>query len=228
MILFFTWPVYPGLADAPPDRDFTGRIQRVVQEYVEQHLEAGEILVDCSPYGRVEGMEGTTEIRVVPASKGLRAGSRIIRCGFFEDGRLLRAFNVRAEIRTYEKVVVSNRSLPFQAVVAREDLSLEKRETTALSQKCYTSLQEVVGLRTKRIVQAGETLCENTLEPQPLIPRGQKVAMHFMKGTLEIELPGRAREDGLLGETIRVRCLETRKCFEARVIDANTVVVNLL
>jgi flagella basal body P-ring formation protein FlgA len=60
-----------------------------------------------------------------------------------------------------------------------------------------------------------------------VVRNGEKIDMRFQKGMLEIVLPGLAREDGALGEEIRVKCIETKKIFEGRVINAETVYVKL-
>jgi len=70
-------------------------------------------------------------------------------------------------------------------------------------------------------------ITENLVERLPVIARGGGVDIRFKRGLLEITTPGIARQDGKIGDEIRVKCVESKKSYTAKVIDAKTVLVNL-
>ena len=88
-------------------------------------------------------------------------------------------------------------------------------------------LKELSGLRTTRLIQAGDVITENLVETLPVITRGGGVEIRFKRGLLEITTPGIARQDGKIGDEIRVKCVESKKSYTAKIIDAKTVLVDL-
>lgn len=61
------------------------------------------------------------------------------------------------------------------------------------------------------------------LAPRPLVKKGAVVEARVEQGTLNISLPALALQDGREGELIRVRNLQSRKDFNARVTHENVV-----
>ncbi len=167
------------------------------------------------------------KIKVLPSHKLVHKGLQIIKCGFFRNGQHLKTLNVNTRIRTFERIVVSKTRLGRFALVSPEDLQLAKLETTNLAKKTFSMLKELSGLRTTRLIQAGDVITENLVETLPVIARGGGVEIHFKRGLLEITTPGIARQDGKIGDEIRVKCVESKKSYTAKVIDAKTVLVDL-
>lgn len=166
------------------------------------------------------------EVQVLPSKRRPRTGLQLVRCGAFENGRLQTMFRVKLRVRTYQDIVVATEQLDRHAVVQASQLALARRETTRLQHDPFTEIHKVVGLRTRRIVRSGEALTGDMLEAQPLIRAGDPLTIHFRRGSLEVTMPGMARQDGQAGEEILVKCLETRRTFHAVVYDATAVIVN--
>jgi flagella basal body P-ring formation protein FlgA len=220
-----------GQVRSAPIQVLDQRIKLAIEKYVHQNfgLTKGEVVIESHPFNAtLENQNLNGEIKILPTRDKIRKGNQILKCGYFQKGKLIRTINLRVNIRTFETIVVSKRALPRQTILKKEHLTFDRRETTKVLRKFYTSMDELLALRTKRFIQLGEIITENMVEPPPLISRGKQVNIHFIKDTLEIIVPGLARQDGYLGENIRVRCLETNKNFKAKVVDSNKVIVNLL
>ncbi len=206
------------------------RVRAAVSHYAVEKLRlpAQDVVVEFPDLSqRVKTLSAAGEPRVLPSQRGIRRGIQILRCGIFAGTELVQAFRLKVRIRTFGNVPVSKHQLPRHAVVTKDDFVWQRRETTRLNRHVQVSEKEIVGKRTRRIVQADEILTDSLLEPLPVVARGNNVDIYFHKGALEIVLPGVARQDGAVGETIRVKCLETRKEFEAKIVDSSTVIVNL-
>ena len=205
-------------------------IKRAIENFVLQKLEMSknEILMEFPKLDKyLQGITYTGEIRVLPSQNRLRTGNQIIKCGIFQQGQLKETLKVRVRIRTFQNVVVNKEKLGRHEILERSKINLSRRETTNILQKVYTTTDELVGLRTKRIIQPGEIITDKLVEPLPLITIGSEIDIYFQKGSLEIILPGISREDGYLDEEIRVKCSETKKLFKGKIIDSNTVIVKL-
>ena len=167
------------------------------------------------------------EIKILPSRKPVHKGLQLIKCGLYRNRQYLKTLNVNTRIRTFQSVVVSKTKLGRFTILSSEDLQLARLETTRLTKKTFSSLKEMSGLRTTRLIQTGDVITENLVETLPVIARGGGVDIRFKRGSLEITTPGVARQDGKIGDEIRVRCVESKKSYTAKVIDAKTVLVNL-
>ena len=195
------------------------------------HLPRKDFLIEISDFKRADArVRSFDKIEILPSRRPIRKGIQMVRFGLFDGTRLLKDFQAKVRIRTYENiVVVSGANLARYKVIHAEDLLLSRRETTKLkADKYYKAVTDLIGLRTRRLLKEGDIIAPNWVETIPLINRGSEVEIHFSKGPLNIVLPGIAREDGRPGKTIRVQCLENRRSYQAKVIDSHTVKVSLL
>lgn len=208
----------------------TGQLKTTIEKYVLRKLQLSkdELILEFPNLENQTAAKITfDEIKIIPSQKPVHKGVQLIKCGLFRNGQYLKTLNVNTRIRTFEKVVVSKTKLRRFAVVSPEDLQLARLETTHLTKKTFSSLKELSGLRTTRLIQAGDVITGNLVETVPVIARGGGVQIRFKRGMLEITTPGVARQDGKIGDEILVKCVESKKSYLAKVIDANTVLVNL-
>ncbi|MFQ5770617.1 MAG: flagellar basal body P-ring formation chaperone FlgA [bacterium] len=229
-ILWQHFDVNTILAQSAASQITVQKARDTIEQFVLRNLNlpAEDVLIEISDIEeKLEAKVNFDELQVLPSQNRIHKGIQMIKCGLFYHTQLQKIVRVKVRIKTIQTVVVSKVSLQRHTILEPETLTLNRRETTNIKQKIYTSIAEVAGLRTRRIIQTGEIISKNLVETIPVIQRGSEIEIRFQKGTLEITLPGVAREDGQLGENIRVKCLENKKNYHAEVIDSNTVTVNL-
>ncbi len=197
---------------------------------VRLNLPRNDFLMEISDFNRTAEQDlPFDKIEILPSRRPIRKGVQMVRFGLFEGTRLLKDFQAKVRIRTFQNIVVAKTKLTRHKIIRAEDLMLNRRETTKLkADRFHTLMSAVIGLRTKRLTKEDGVIAPNGVETVPLINRGSEVEIHFSKGPLNIVLPGIAREDGHSGKSIRVQCLENRRSYQANVIDSHTVKVNLL
>ncbi len=152
---------------------------------------------------------------------GLTPFQVILRTADGEEKRLW----VNADIRVYTQVVVARHPIARLRRIAEEDLSLERRNRASLSPDTFTSVQEVVGKRTRRFIQVGDPIRLSQVEVPPVVRRGDLVTITLENEVIRITARGKVMENGRPGEMIRVRNLSSGKNLFARVIDGKTVKV---
>ncbi len=208
----------------------TEQLKVTIEKYVLHKLQLSkdELLLEFPNLEKQNAAKiACDEIKILPSRKPVRKGLQFIKCGLYRNGQYLKTLSVNTRIRTFQNVVVSKTKLGRFTVVSPEDLQLARLETTSLTKKTFSSLKEMSGLRTTRLIQTGGVITENLVEKLPVITRGSGVDIRFKRGALEITTAGVARQDGKIGDEIRVKCVESKKSYTAKVIDAKTVLVNL-
>jgi flagella basal body P-ring formation protein FlgA len=142
------------------------------------------------------------------------------------NGRLEKKAWATAEIEVNQEVVVSNHSLKRYDFITQDDVRLEKMNIAELPPGVITDLQEVIGKRTKRMVEEGTPLRLRFIETPPLVKRGDLVTILAESEALKITTQGVVTESGCAGEMVKVINVNSRKELFARVRDARTVEVD--
>jgi flagella basal body P-ring formation protein FlgA len=77
----------------------------------------------------------------------------------------------------------------------------------------------------KRSLPGGSPLSRWDLKPLGGIEAGDRISIRFQRGTVRLEMPGRAMGSGDVGDTIPVRALDPARQFRGVVVDAKMVEV---
>lgn len=134
---------------------------------------------------------------------GLRPGRSVVgvRCNGSKPWKIY----VPVKIATLQPVVVLKRPVSKGQMIAAEDLALSERDTARMHKRYFTDTQGLIGMRSKRALQAGKILTANMLAANQLIKRGGQVQILAQTGGLQVRMKGRALESAGRGQPIRVR-----------------------
>ncbi len=142
------------------------------------------------------------------------------------DDRLYNKSTVRFKVRVYEQVAVVGQTLPVKHIVTRDDLHLEKLDTSKLSPGYITNIDTVLGLETRRILQNGTPLNTYMLEKPIIIKQLAMINIISNVNGIVVKTSGQALQDGREGNVIRVKNISSNKVVAGKVIDGSTVEVS--
>ena len=98
-------------------------------------------------------------------------------------------------------------------------------KVAALGSVVITDINEIVGKRARRNIQAGEFLRPDLIEMPPLVKRGDMVVIVAESKGLKVTAIGEVKSAGRLGERVKVVNLDSNKRLSAWVVDNKTVKV---
>ena len=124
---------------------------------------------------------------------------------------------VTLELKLYDKVLVARRDLKRGENLSRSDFNLITKEVSRLRANLVNKTTPVEFFRVRRTIKSGEILTANKIEGIPAIKKGDKIVANLVSGNILITLDAIAKQDGLIGEKIRITA--DRKIFKAEVID---------
>lgn len=131
-----------------------------------------------------------------------------------------RALPVR--LRWFQPAPVATRPLKKGDVLREGDLFLRTVERDSL-RDIPSSLEGLLGSRLARDVPAGSPLTRSDFEALPLVERRDRVILRARSGSLVVVASAQALDSGALGETVRVRNMESRVVVEAVVVGPGVV-----
>ncbi len=103
------------------------------------------------------------------------------------------------------RVVVPARNIARGEILAESDVVYQSIATTGASLGALSSVDDVVGLETRRVLRAGETIRASDLRRPILVSKGATVTMSFVAPGITLTATGRAMSEGGMGETVTVQ-----------------------
>jgi flagella basal body P-ring formation protein FlgA len=128
-----------------------------------------------------------------------------------------------AYIEVSQEVVTTVRPIARHEVIAPGDVRLTRVPLERATQRMITNAEEVIGKRARRPLQANAAIRPSEVEGAPLVRKGDVVLILVDSPLLKITAMGEALEQGVHGETIRVRNVTSSREIRAVVVDQKTV-----
>jgi flagella basal body P-ring formation protein FlgA len=150
-------------------------------------------------------------------------GALNVEVEFRKDDRVEGRCSASFVVRTHRMVLVAARTLDRNMQVTASDVREQWMETTELPEEIIVGMDQLAGMRTRRIVTEGSVIPAGALEPVPLVMHGQVVRLVVRRGPVTLSTQAIARADGRRGEIIPVQQMGTHGRLKAKVTDAQTV-----
>ena len=106
----------------------------------------------------------------------------------------------RADVR----IVVPVRDIARGETIAESDLTFAMAPAQGLMPNTTTSMDSLVGMQTRRVLRAGESVRGDDVRQPVLVLKGSTVTMSFEAPGVLVTATGRAMSEGGLGETVTV------------------------
>jgi len=152
-------------------------------------------------------------------------GSFSVPIVFKVDKEITSRVRVMAKTSLVTPVVISVYPIRRGEIISRDKIQAVKRDLSRLPAGLFTRPEELIGKRARRAIGANQIIYKNMVEIPPVIRRGQRVEIVAESPTLKITAPGKAKEDGHIGEIVKVENLISRKIVVGKVIDETRVEV---
>ncbi len=178
------------------------------------------------PWATVTVPDEVLSLKIMDLPSGGISPSFILRTEVYAGNELFGAWQIPIQARIWKEVYVT-RSAVFRGQSPLEaDLVRERRDVLTL-RDAITGFPEQDGIEFAESVPPGQPLLVRHLKIRTAVKRGKVVEGLFRDGLMSISLKVEALEDGIPGQTIRVRNLQTRKEFRGKVQNEQTILLML-
>jgi flagella basal body P-ring formation protein FlgA len=141
------------------------------------------------------------------------------------DGREALKVHAPATIEVWSDVVLTVKPLGKYQPIEADDIIVKKMNLARVPANVVVRADQVLGLRARHSIAANCLLRNDQIESLPVIRRGDVVQMIAESDVLKVAAKGMAKENGAVGERIRVMNLRSRKIIYAQVLNEQTVQV---
>jgi flagella basal body P-ring formation protein FlgA len=118
-------------------------------------------------------------------------------------------------------VVVAIQPIGRGDVITAAHLELQTIDyvpSTNQRRSTYGSIEQLVGREARQPIQAGEIVFTDKVQEPVLVKRGDLISITTHGGGIRVRTTARARQDATKGELVQVESLDTRECFDVRVV----------
>jgi flagellar basal body P-ring formation protein FlgA len=167
-------------------------------------------------------------LKALPPKNDKLLGDVTLEIVVLHQGQPLKRLKVDGVVRLKRLVVCTTRPLRPQETIGPGDIQVMPREVTGLNlDDFFSSTDQVLGHILAKGLGPQEIITSRHLSNQPIIKRGDEVTVVVDQDGLEISTKGVAREQGYLGKSIRIVNPKSKKEYQALVVNAKTVKVQL-
>lgn len=202
----------------------------LVQDYIMENMpwDPDDVILEFTRFPRsMQVPEGRTMDFTVTCRTSARDFRKNVQftVGIKVDSKVYKSVPVTVKIRVFQDVLVTTSRLRRHTRCDSESVSLERREVTYIDGSAVSDPDYAAKYRTRMAVGRNKVLRENMIEQIPAVLKNAEVTVLYNNNGLSITSKGTARENGYIGDVIRVRNETSGKVFRARIQDDYTVVV---
>ena len=142
-------------------------------------------------------------------------------------GKQLRRWYVPVEVQWMRKVITLKHDVPAQTVLHQHMLRQTWANIADIRGQTWSTLQDVVGLKTLRNMRKGAVVATSWVKRPPLIQRGDHVTIVVHTGTIQVRAEGIALKSGSKGDRMLVQNIRSKQTLQSIVQDAHTVSITM-
>jgi len=131
-----------------------------------------------------------------------------------------------ARVKAFDWVIKSTRAIGKGEVIGMEDIYKTLENIKHIPKRSVIKEDILIGKVLKRSIPANYAITEGNIENISAVKKGQQVILLFDNGRIRITTKGVAKENGFIGENIKVLNISSKKQIEGKIIDNKTVLVN--
>jgi flagella basal body P-ring formation protein FlgA len=139
------------------------------------------------------------------------------------DNKTVKQTRVLAKLKIFAKAAVLSNPVERGKKIKAEDIVIKRVDITGL-ENFFKSPQDANGIEAKAFIRAGTVLSNINIRPVFVVKRGNKVKVEVKEGDVYIKTEGTARENGYIGDSIKIYIDITKTTIKCKVVDATTVI----
>ncbi len=113
-------------------------------------------------------------------------------------------FWIQGRLSVFRQVPVALRAINLGERLQKSDIGLQRKDLT-FAQDSTPNIEEIQGRRLKQSLRAGSVVFSNYIEQEKALRRGEVVKVRSGEGGWEVALSAVAEQDGVIGDSVRVR-----------------------
>lgn len=131
---------------------------------------------------------------------------------------------ISVRVKVFEDVYVAVNNISRWSRLKPSDFQLVEKDVSSIRGEAVKSVGEIIGKRADRYIKKGDVLITDSIEEMPVVFPGDKIEACSIVGSVKVSFFAFAKQEGRVGDIIRVRNSEN-KIYKAKIIDDKNVLI---
>jgi len=218
-----------------PERITVERRKKVIsraqiEEIVRGHILNGAVVKPEEVAVQITGLEdlpvlpdGLLTWEILTPFHDPGAGTTTLTIQFYVDGNKAQSARVTSRVQVFQKVVCASRALKRDEIVRADDVHQVRTDVAQHPERFITDVDRVVGKRLVSEVAKSQPIGPQQLDKAITLKRGAPVVIVYQLAGMRLTAKGQAKEDGSMGDRVRIANSDSKRTLTGRVIDPHTV-----
>ncbi len=151
----------------------------------------------------------------------------VIRCELWNGKERVGDWQLAVQASVWREIPVAHSALTRGQLLKDADITMERRDVLVQRDAYLNFSRADDSLQLAENIPSGSPVLNRSIRIRPIIQRGQMVEGLYQDGSLSISLKVETLEDGLPGQTVRVRNPKTKRELYGKVQNEQTVLIAL-
>lgn len=125
---------------------------------------------------------------------------------------------VPVTVDIYREVAVITKSLSKGHLISKDEIQLQRVNTSSISQNYVEDAANVLGMELKRSLTSGSIVKLSDIREPDLVRKGESVEVTYRGGSITVSSAGTALSNGHMGQSIKILNTQSRRIIDARVV----------
>jgi len=163
------------------------------------------------------------DIEAYAVSQAAPRGRFPMRVELSRNGSIIEKGAVSLDIRISADLPVPAQNIKRHELLTADKFTLKRIDLTSLTEPMLTDLSQCEGCRAKHNLAADRCVPLNRVERLPDVENGHTVTIVGIGGYFEIRARGVALQNGVIGENIKIKNIDSRKILVGKVTGPGVV-----
>jgi len=143
----------------------------------------------------------------------------------FSGGVHMGSWRLPVIARHWQKAYISKYRINAGTRLSTADFNLQELDSLRLREGLVPAKTDLANYESRSTISMSQPLFRHSISGRTLVVAGENVLAIAKRGALEVSIRAKSLEDGILGDIIELRNLESNKRIEGKVIDEGKVQV---
>lgn len=166
-------------------------------------------------------------IEIISKKRVVNAGTQAIWVEFSNSAKVLKKIPLSIEVWVVKEILVANKRIRRGQEITTEDVTFLKKNMGKDWRDHFFNIKDLKSAQAKQLIKNGLPIKKRMVKPVPLIKNGQTIKVALVSKLLKVSTAGIAKQDGVFGQTIRVRLNSTGRQISGVVKSNNIIEVSM-
>lgn len=196
----------------------------IISDY---HLDSADVSISILRSTLSPADVSAYDVKAYPLAQGDPVGRFPMRVELYREGEMAGRGTVSLDVRRYADLLVPIQNIRRHELLAPDMFESKRFDVTSFSENMLTDPAQLNGCRAAQTLTAARMVPLRRIEKTPDVEYGAPITIVGKSSLFEIRAKGTAMQNGVVGETVKVKNDDSKKILTGTVTGPGTVEIDI-